>query len=368
MLDYASHSSNYTDSVSLFVAMRRRNLLKSATLVILSASATTVLGSCNQTASTSDSDATDSSATDSSAESSSATLRVGLVPWLGWGEAKIAEAMGYFEEEGIDVQQTVFQSVTEVNTAFLSGQIDLVWLVAGDLVVLSDTTPGLKFIYVSDYSGEVDAIVGRNVASPADLAGKTLAREEVPYEIVFVEKFLEFADLSKDDVNVVPLTAADGSVALVAENLDAVATYEPFVSNALNASDENTILFSAAGTNIIVNGLASSEAFLTERRDDVLAYLRAVEKANQFRDNNQAEAYQIIADWIGVSPEEVADLMGKITLLDAADNKVIAFAADNDLNVADSIDSAGPILVEAGVAKQAIPGEELVDGSFVAEL
>ena len=206
------------------------------------------------------------------------------------------------------------------------------------------------------------------MASPADLAGKTLAREEVPYEIVFVEKFLEFADLSKDDVNVVPLTAADGSVALVAENLDAVATYEPFVSNALNASDENTILFSAAGTNIIVNGLASSEAFLTERRDDVLAYLRAVEKANQFRDNNQAEAYQIIADWIGVSPEEVADLMGKITLLDAADNKVIAFAADNDLNVADSIDSAGPILVEAGVAKQAIPGEELVDGSFVAEL
>ena len=112
-------------------------------------------------------------------------------------------------------------------------------------MVLSDTPPGLKFIYASDYSGEVDAIVGRNVAGPADLAGKTLAREEVPYEIVFVDKFLESAGLSKDDVNVVPLTAADGSVALVAENLDAVATYEPFVSNAIYASDENSILFTA---------------------------------------------------------------------------------------------------------------------------
>ncbi|MEL7227965.1 MAG: ABC transporter substrate-binding protein, partial [Cyanobacteria bacterium J06576_12] len=246
--------------------------------------------------------------------------------------------------------------------------VDLVWLVASDLVVLSDTTPGLKFIYASDYSGEVDAIVGRNVASPADLAGKTLAREEVPYEIVFVEKFLQSAGLTKDDVNVVPLTAADGSVALVAENLDAVATYEPFVSNALNASDENTILFSAAGTNIIVNGLASSDEFLGDRREDVLAYLRAIEQANQFRESNQEEANQIIADWIEVSPEEVADLMSKITLLDAADNQEIAFSEDNELNVASSIESAGPILVEAGVAKTAIPGNELVDGSFVSEL
>ena len=165
-----------------------------------------------------------------------------------------------------------------------------------------------------------------------------------------------------------PLTAADGSVALVAENLDAVATYEPFVSNALNASDENTILFSAAGTNIIVNGLASSDEFLGDRREDVLAYLRAIEQANQFRESNQEEANQIIADWIEVSPEEVADLMSKITLLDAADNQEIAFSEDNELNVASSIESAGPILVEAGVAKTAIPGNELVDGSFVSEL
>jgi len=358
-LTNVSYDSDYTDKLFLFFTMRRRTLLKNASLIAVSATATTVLGSCNQT--------TSGSGTDS-ADNSSNVLRIGLVPWLGWGEAKIAEVNGYFEEEGIEVTQTVFQSVTEVNTAFLSGQLDLVWLVAGDLVVLSDTTPGLKFIYASDYSGEVDAIIGRNVDSPADLAGKTLAREEVPYEIVFVQKFLESAGLSEDDVNVVPLTAADGSVALVAENLDAVATYEPFVSNALNASDENTILFSAAGTNIIVNGLASSDAFLTERRDDVMAYLRAVEKANQFRDNNQAEAYEIIADWIEVSPEEVADLMGKITLLNAAENQAIAFATDNDLNVANSIASAASILVEAGFAEQALPGESLVDGSFVAEL
>lgn len=313
-----------------------------------------MLGSCAQ-----------SSPNAGSASEGAKTLRVGLVPWLGWGETKIAEVQGYFEEAGIEVEQTVFQSVTEVNTAFLSNQVDLVWLVASDLVVLSDSTSGLKFIYASDYSGEVDAIVGRNVADPKELVGKTIAREEVPYEIVFVNKFLESAGLSKDEVNVVPLTAADGSVALVAENLDAVATYEPFVSNALKASDDNTILFTAAGTNIIVNGLAGQEDLLESRREDVVAYLTALEKANQFRADNPEEANKIIADWIEVSPEEVADLMSKITMLDIADNKAIAFSETNDLNAANSISDAGPILVEAGVAKQEIPGEELVDASFV---
>lgn len=346
--------------------MRRRTILRSSALLALSA-ASTVIFSCNSPTA---SGPTDTANSDGSAvgSNSNSPLQVALVPWLGWGETKIAEVQGFFEEAGIEIEQTVFQSVTEVNTAFLSGQVDMAWLVASDLVVLSDTTPGLKFIYASDYSGEVDAIVGRNVASPADLAGKTIAREEVPYEIVFVEKFLESAGLSKTDVNVVPLTAADGSVALVAENLDAVATYEPFVSNAVNASDENTVLFTAAGTNIIVNGLAAPEDLLTERREDILSYLQALEKANQFRENNPEEANNIIAEWIEVTPEEVADLMGKITMLDIADNQAIAFSEENDLNAANSISDAGPILVEAGAAKTATPGAELVDGSFVNEL
>lgn len=338
--------------------MRRRFLLKSSALFAVGAATATTLGSCNQQASESADGGLDATA----------PLRVGLVPWIGWGEAHIADVQGFYEAEDVAVEHTVFQSVTDVNSALLSGQIDLVWLVAGDLVVLSDTQPGLKFIYASDYSGEVDAIVGRNLENPEDIAGKTLAREEVPYEIVFVAKFLESVGLTADDVNVVPLTAADGATALVAENLDAVATYEPFVTNALESSDENTILFSAEGTNIIVNGLAAPEEILTNRREDVLAYLRAVEAANQFRANNPEEANQIVGDWVGLSGEEVADLMDKITMMDVSSNKSVGFGDDAAQSIAGSIDAAGPVLVAAGQAQTAVPGDELVDSSFVNAL
>ncbi len=346
--------------------MRRRTLIKSSSLLVIAALSTSALGSCNQRASESTGEQPDNSA--SSGNGIGAPLRVGLIPWIGWGEIRLAEVKGFYKEEGVEVEQVMFQSVSDVNTAMLSGQIDLVWLVAGDLVVLSETKPGLKFIYASDYSGEVDAIVGRNIAKPEDIAGKKIGREEVPYEIVFVAKFLESLGLTTADVNVVPLTAADGAVALVAANLDAVATYEPFVSNALKASDKNKILFSAAGSNIIINGLAAPEAVLKDRRADVLAYLRALEKGNQFRASNPDEANKIVGEWIGVTDKEAADLMTKVTKLDLAENKKVAFSADPKLNVAGSIDSAGPILVSAKLAKSATPGAELVDGSLISEL
>ena len=100
--------------------MRRRTILKSSALVALGAATTAALGSCNQT--TSDSPET------SSDSASTSKLRVALVPWLGWGETKIAEVKGFVEEEGIEIGQTVIQSVPEVSSAFLAGQMDMAWL------------------------------------------------------------------------------------------------------------------------------------------------------------------------------------------------------------------------------------------------
>jgi ABC-type nitrate/sulfonate/bicarbonate transport system substrate-binding protein len=80
-------------------------------LFALSALSTAVLGSCgNQTAQNSQGSA-----------GTKKTLRVALVPWVGWGSVQIAETKGLFKAEGIEVKQTVFQTVSEVNTALLSG-------------------------------------------------------------------------------------------------------------------------------------------------------------------------------------------------------------------------------------------------------
>lgn len=339
--------------------MRRRTVIKSSAFLAFGALSSFALGGCGDSSQT---------AANSDEGSTAAPLRIALVPWLGWGRAQIAEVKGFFAEEGIEVEQTVFQTVSEVNTALLAKKVDMAWAVAADLVVLSESTPDLKYIMASDYSGEVDAVLGRGIPSAEDARDKKFAREDVPYMIVFMGKYLESVGLTDADVELLPLSVPDGSAALIAGNVDGVATYEPFLSTALEEGQDVEVLFSAKGTNIIANGLIAHGEVLASRREDVLAYLRALNKAMDFAQANPDEANEIVGDWVGLEGAEVAELMTKIDILDLEANKEIAFNPDNALNIANSIDSAAPILIAAGKATEAAPGESFVDASFVEEL
>jgi NitT/TauT family transport system substrate-binding protein len=340
--------------------MHRREVLRYSALLGLGAASTSILGSC--------SNQTGSSPSGETGSQNKTPLRVALIPWIGWGSAHIAEKKGFFGEEGIEVQQTVFQTVSEVNTSLLAKQMDLAWLVAVDLVVLSEKTPDLKFIYACDYSGDVDAIVGYGVNSAADLKDKKLAREDIPYEVVFTSKFLESAGLTEKDVQIQSLPVPDATAAFVAGKVDAVTTYEPFIGKALKERPGSKILKTVKDTNIIVNGLAGSGALLQARREDVLAYLRAIAKGMKFSQDSPQEANEIVAKWVGITPAEVADQMKRIRLMDMAANKSVVFNPSDPLNVIQSIDSAAPILVSTGKAAKAVPGKDLVDDSFVKAL
>jgi NitT/TauT family transport system substrate-binding protein len=336
--------------------MRRREILRSSALFSIGAVSAALLASCNNQAGQSPSGKSDAA---------KKPLRVGTIPWTGWSALHIAEQKQFFQTEGIEVQQTTFATVSEVNTALLSGQIDLAWLVAADLLVLTEKMPDLKYIYASDYSGDVDAIVGYGINSAADLKGKKLAREDVPYELVFTGNYLDASLLTEKDVEIVSLPVPDATDAFIAGKVDVVVTYEPFIAKALKERPGSTVLYSAKGTNVIPNGLAGAAATLQSRREDVLAYLRAYAKGMAFTQANVAEAHGIIAKWVGVEPAVVAEQMGRIKVLDMAANKSIVFNANDPLNVVKSIDSAGPILARVGKIAQALPGSSLIDSSFM---
>jgi NitT/TauT family transport system substrate-binding protein len=343
--------------------MRRRQVLRSSVFFTLGGLSSAVLVSCN-----SGENSTTTTSITAPTSGSKSPLKIGLIPWIGWGTAEIATQKGYFKEAGIEVEQTVFQTVTDVNTALLAKKVDLAWLVAVDLLVLSAQTPDLKFIYASDYSGEVDAIVGFNINSAADLKGKTLAREDIPYEVVFTGKYLDSVGLKEQDVNIVSLPVPDASAAFIAGKADIAVLYEPFVGKALKERAGAKILYTAKGSNVIVNGLAGSAQILQERRDDILAYLKAIEKASAFQKENPSEAHAILAKWVGITQDEISGQMKQIALMDAALNKSIVFNETATLNVVNSIDAAGPILQRTGKITNITASKDLINGSFVQAL
>jgi NitT/TauT family transport system substrate-binding protein len=341
--------------------MRRRTLIKSSALFGLGAVGTSLFSSCVQSNNNPSSSPTTSKGLK--------PLRVGFLPWLGWEGLYIADLKKLFAIEGIEVQQTMFKSPTEINEALLAGKIDIGGVVAADMFGLTAKMSDLKIIMVTDYSGEVDGILtDKKILKPEDLKGKKFAREDTPYELVFVSEFLKRGGLTEKDVQIVNLTAEEGAKAFMAGKVDAVATYDPFITKALKVRKDSKQLFSPKGTSIIANSIVAHGNVITERKNDVLAYLRAIDKGSKMAKANQPEANELMSKWLELSVPEIVSQRPKIYTLDITDNKVVAFNSSNSLNLESSLRAASKILLDSGRIKVLGDAANLIDSSLIKSL
>lgn len=343
--------------------MRRRTIIKSSALFGLGALGASVFSSCVQPNNNS------STSTNTATSKGLKPLRVGLVPWLGWEGLYIADLKKFYAAEGIEVEQTMFKSPTEVNDALLAGKLDLAAAVGADLFSLTTKVPNIKVVMVTDYSGELDGILSNNkILKPEDLKGKKIAREDVPFEVVFLGEFLKRGGLTEKDVQIVSLSGEEGAKAFMASKVDAVVTYDPFITKSLKARKDAKQLFSPKGTSIIANSILVHGKVIEERRNDMLAYLRAIDKASKWVKANQAEANNLTAKWLELSVAELVVQRPKIYTLDITENKIVAFNASNPLNLESSLRSASKILLDGGRIKTMVDAATLIDGSLIKSL
>jgi NitT/TauT family transport system substrate-binding protein len=344
--------------------MRRRDIIRSSAFFAVGAVSTSIFGGCVQEPPT-----PIASPEADKPVGSQGQLQIAFLPWIGWSGAHIAEVKGFFKEQGLDVKQTIYKDGPASNAALFEKKADLAWLVALDLLVADEKFPDLKFIYGSDYSGGVDAIVGNSgIKNLADIKGKKIAREDIPYEIVFTTEGLKSVNLNTEDVKIVSLTVPEAYEAFKAGKVDAATLYEPFIGKALKAKPGAKVLYTAKNSNTISDGLVGYGSVLKSRRADVLAYLKAMDKGTKYIKANPKEANEIIAKWIGITPAEVAEQLLQVELFDLEKNKSMIFNDGNPLNVIASIDSAAPILRKAGKLTKSSAGKDLVDDSFVKAL
>lgn len=339
--------------------MRRRTIIKSSALFGLGALGASVFSAC-----------TNSDPNAITTHSKIITpLRVGVLNWFGCEGMLMADKKNLFEAEGIKVEQKYFPTPTEINDLFLAGKLDVAAMVATDLVILTTQVPNIKTIMVTDYSGDVDGILaGNKITKPEDLRGKKIAREDVPYEIVFLGEFLKLGGMTEKDVQIVSMTAEAGAAAFVAGKVDAVATYDPYLGKALKQRKDAKLIFSPKTTSIIPNAIVAHGKVIEERRNDLLAYIRGVDKGLKFSAANRTEADGMMAKWLAVSTAEIADQRSKIYILDIVKNKVDAFNPSSSLNVESSVRSGGQILLENSKVKQLANAATLIDGSLIESL
>ncbi|OLP20369.1 thiamine biosynthesis protein [Leptolyngbya sp. 'hensonii'] len=284
--------------------------------------------------------------------------------WVGYSGHHVAVGKDFFSQEGLKVQDLYFQSASEQITAFLAGKIDMGWFTSGDAVQMVAKDPTIKIIYLVDYSNGGDGILGRNIKVPQDVKGKTVGRENILFERILLQAYLQKGGLTEQDVVIKDLAAADAAAAFTAKQVDVAVTYEPFLSQAVKQGG-GEVIFSTKDTNLIADVVVVREKFLQERKADIKAYFRAVDKAVKLLNSGDAEALKISGTKLGVTGDEVKEQLTGVKLFDLEGNKSIGFNKSNPQSLIGNLELTAKGAYDFKIVPQPMKAESLYDDSVV---
>jgi len=290
-------------------------------------------------------------------------LIVGNSPWPGFVAQFVAQEKGFYREEGIRIEEKHFSVSTDVDAALLSDKVDVAWTGVPDLIKLADEEPSFRLIAVSDYSNGADGIVAAGVETPEDLIGKTIAWQDLPLQALLLKAYLKDTNIEIKDLNLVLTTAAEAASAFSTGRVDAVVTFEPYLTNAI--ASRGNVIFSSKDTNLIAGGLIGKKSTLKAHKKDLAGYLRALDKGLAFYKSNRAEALDIVANKLDLPVEELGPIMNNVQLFSLTEHTSVVFDRTDPLNVIDSIDFAAEVSAELGIVPPSFEASKLYDDSYI---
>ncbi|HAJ36559.1 MAG TPA: ABC transporter substrate-binding protein [Chloroflexi bacterium] len=292
-------------------------------------------------------------------------VRIGTQPWIGYGPWWIAQEQGIFTKYGIEAELIDFVTDTEVNAAFASGNMDVANVATHTALKLYANGVDLKIVLLEDVSNAADAIIAPSaIASINDLAGKTVAYEEGSTSDLLLHYALAENNMQIEDIVAAPMPAADAGAALIAGQVDAAVTYEPYISEAINQNSDIQALYTAAERpGLISDVLAARTQFAEENPDVMRNLLKVWDEAVTFLRENPEAGRAIIAKAVGSAPEELTTAFEGVAFYDLAENQ--QFLAFDKANAAAVFNDVQTVALAIGLIDQPIDLTSVVDPNYL---
>lgn len=300
------------------------------------------------------------------------TLKYGQVGGISDAAIFIAQAKGFFTEQGLTVESVPFTSAAEMTAPLGTDELQ----VGGGTVsagLFNAIGRGIAIVIVADKGSYAPghgfaAIVVRTelidvIKGPRDLKGHSIAlsaRDTAPE--MNVDAYLRTGGLTINDVNVVALPVSDLQQALKNGSIDAAQAFEPFLSRILAAGVARVLVradVAIPGQQIAV--ILFSQKFAAKREAAtrfMVAYIKAARLYNDaFVKKDSATRTDII------------NVLSKATNLDADFfNTMVMPGIDLDGKVnSASLDEAQAWFVAKGSQKEKIPMDKVMNQSFAVE-
>jgi len=223
----------------------------------------------------------------------------------------IAEARGYFLEEGIDVEIKGYPTGKAALVATLSGEVDMGTVADTPIVSNSfERNDFAVFVTILNSAQHSKALTRKdsNINTPLDLVGKKVATTVGTTAHYFMAVFFLLNKLDISDVEIVNLKPGEMVEAIVNGDVDAMFAWEPNILKATKSLGDNAIILpSDVGYEATFN-LVSMNGYIENNPELIKKVIKALAKAEEFITNNREESINIIALRLETDREDIDKL------------------------------------------------------------
>ena len=228
-------------------------------------------------------------------------LRMGSSPWPGYEPWYLARDIGLLDQNKVQLFELPSADITM--ESFRNRSTDLARLTLDETLELVQDGTKLRIVQILDISNGADAVLAKpEIKKLADLRGKRIAIVNIPLGLYLLNRMLEKAGITRDEVEVFPMSESK-HVEFYQQGLaDVVITFDP-VKTKLEALGMHVIFDSSKIPNEIIDLLVVHEDVYMTRQDEICAITQQWDKALTYMRNNKKAAHERISKRLRISEE-----------------------------------------------------------------
>lgn len=303
-------------------------------------------------------------------------IRMLAPTWLGFAPVHVANDLGYFKELGLEVDYKFEDDRANVMAAYARGDIEVDMRTVGEYQgrPRDASTPGVIIGTIDQSVGGDGVISDGAIKSVADLKGKTIAAEpNIPARLL-LQLELKKAGLTFADLQIKDIASADTAAVFADTSIAAIATYEPFMSQAVKNSTRAGayVMISSAQEGykgIITDVITARQDDLAANPDKYVRFLKGIYMAIEFSKEDPDKFAELAAPHFGLSADEVKEIIASSLAYTPVEEALAYMGKTGERgSLHDIFDTVMALNLENGAADTQLDSDAQIDNSVINAL
>lgn len=289
--------------------------------------------------------------------------RVGGIQWIGYEPLFLARELGLYDPDVLRLVEMPSNSANLMSLA--TGDVEAATLTLDECLLAREGGLDVRAILVFDYSAGADVIMCRpDIERLADLRGKRIGVEETAAGALMLSKLLEAAGLAPGEVKKMRVTSDRHLEAFLADEVDALVTWEPHATR-LQAAGARRLFDSRAFPGLIVDVLVARADALERTPDSFRQLLAGHFRALDHLQRAPDDALARMAPRLGVSPDELRAAQQGLRFMDLPANR--DWLTGGSARLVSAAGNVARIMTDAGLLRRTPPLDGMADPRFLPE-